>query len=522
MGPETPPASVGQARLTAIPARDGERHDLYDAGVTDTPTDAGSGLVLLTGATGYVGGRLLRALAGRGRRVRCLARRPEALSPRVPAGTEVVPGDCLRRETLDAALAGVHVAYYLVHSMAAGAAFEEQDRLAARNFAEAARAAGVRKIVYLGGLGEAGAGLSPHLRSRQETGDVLRAASGLPVLELRASVVVGSGSLSFELVRSLVERLPVMICPRWVETKAQPIAIEDLVAYLLAALDLDPGEGLTLEIGGADQVTYGDLMREYAAQRGLKRWLIPVPFLTPRLSSLWLGLTTPVYARVGRKLIEGVINPTVVRDDAARRLFPAIAPMGLRRSIERALANEDEELAATRWSDALSSGGLPPARYGGVRVGPRLFDSRTVTVPATAAQAFAPIRRIGGAQGWYYADVLWRLRGFLDLLAGGVGVRRGRRHPELLAVGDALDFWRVEAFEPDRRLRLAAEMKVPGRAWLELEVEEGEGGTTIRQTAEFDPAGLAGLLYWYGIYPLHVLVFKGLLREIAARARREA
>jgi len=478
----------------------------------------GPGLILLSGATGYVGGRLLRALTARGHRVRCLARRPESLVSRVPAGTEVVAGDCLRRETLDPALANVHTAYYLVHSMAAGAAFEEQDRLAARNFGEAARAAGVRKIVYLGGLGKEGAGLSSHLRSRQETGDVLRASSGVPVVELRASVVIGSGSLSFELIRSLVERLPVMVCPRWVETKAQPIAIEDLVAYLLAALDLDPAEGLTVEIGGADQVTYGDLMREYAAQRGLRRWLVPVPVLTPRLSSLWLGLTTPVYARVGRKLIEGVRNPTVVRDDAARRLFPAIAPMGLRRAIERALANEDEELAATRWSDALSSAGTAPGGYGGLRVGPRLVDSRATRVRATAVEAYAPIRRIGGASGWYYADVLWRLRGFLDLLVGGVGVRRGRRHPDLLAVGDAHDFWRVEAFEPDRRLRLAAEMKVPGRAWLEFEVKEDEAGTTIRQTAEFDPAGLAGLLDWYGIYPLHLLVFRGMLRGIAARA----
>ena len=488
--------------------------------MTDAPSDPGPGLILLTGATGYVGGRLLRALAERGHRVRCLARRPESLASRIPAGTEVVAGDCLRRETLDPVLAGVHTAYYLVHSMAAGAAFEEQDRLAARNFGEAARAAGVRKIVYLGGLGEAGAGLSAHLRSRQETGDVLRNASGVPVVELRASIVLGSGSLSFELIRSLVERLPAMICPRWVETKAQPIAIEDLVAYLLAALDLDPGPGRTVEIGGADQVTYGDLMREYARQRGLKRWLIPVPVLTPRLSSLWLGLVTPVYARVGRKLIEGVSNPTVVRDDTARRLFPAIVPMGLSRAIERALANEDEEFAATRWSDALSSGGTAPGGYGGLRVGARLVDSRVAKVAATAAQAFTPIRRIGGEHGWYYANFLWRLRGFLDLLVGGVGVRRGRRTPETPAVGDALDFWRVEAFEPDRRLRLAAEMKLPGRAWLEFEVTEGEGGATIRQTAEFDPGGLAGLLYWYGVYPLHVLVFRGMLREIAARATR--
>jgi hypothetical protein len=275
-----------------------------------------------------------------------------------------------------------------------------------------------------------------------------------------------------------------------------------------------------VEIGGADQVTYGDLMREYAARRGLKRWFIPVPLLTPRLSSLWLGLTTPVYARVGRKLIEGVSNPTVVRDDAARRLFPAIVPMGLQKAMERALANEDEEFAATRWSDALSSGGTAPGGYGGMRVGARLVDSRVARVRAAAEEAFAPIRRIGGESGWYYANFLWRLRGFVDLLVGGVGVRRGRRHPETLAVGDALDFWRVEAFEPDRRLRLAAEMKLPGRAWLEFEVTPNEEGVTIRQTDEFDPSGLAGLLYWYGVYPLHVLVFRGMLREIAVRATR--
>jgi uncharacterized protein YbjT (DUF2867 family) len=477
--------------------------------------------ILLTGATGYVGGRLLRALQDAGRHVRCLARRPESLAARVAGATEVVRGDCLQRSTLDPAMSGVHTAYYLVHSMAAGAGFAGQDRIAAQNFGEAARAAGVRRIVYLGGLGESGSDLSPHLQSRQETGDVLRAASGLPVVEFRASIVLGSGSLSFELIRSLVERLPVMICPRWVETRAQPIAIEDVIAYLLAALDLDPSEGRIVEIGGTDQVSYGDIMREYAAQRGLKRWMIRVPVLTPHLSSLWLGLTTPVYARVGRKLIEGVSNPTVVRDDTAGRLFPEIRPMGLRRAIERALVNEDNEFAETRWSDALSSGGMVTARYGGMRFGPRLVDSRVARVHTTVGHAFTPIRRIGGRHGWYFADFPWRLRGFIDLLLGGVGVRRGRRDPEALAVGDALDFWRVEAYEPDRRLRLAAEMKVPGRAWLDFEVQEDGDGATIRQTAEFDPAGLSGRLYWYGIYPLHALVFRGMLRGIAARALSE-
>jgi uncharacterized protein YbjT (DUF2867 family) len=474
-------------------------------------------VILLTGATGYVGGRLLRALEASGRRVRCMARRPENLRVWIGSGTEVVRGDCLERASLDGALAGVEAAYYLVHSMGAGADFEERDRRCARHFGEAARAAGVKRIHYLGGLGDGdgGAELSAHLRSRQETGEMLRAASGLPVIELRASIVLGAGSLSFELIRSLVERLPVMLCPRWVETEAQPIAIDDLVAYLLAALDL-PAESRILEVGGADRVSYGDIMREYARQRGLRRVMIPVPVLTPRLSSLWLGLTTPLYARVGRKLIEGVRNPTVVRDHAAQRAFPSIRPIGLRDAISRAMANEDRTLA--RWSAALSSSGIDSKVVGSQHFGPRLIDSRVEHVVATAEQAFAPIRQIGGERGWYYADFLWRLRGFLDLLAGGVGLRRGRRDPESLAVGDALDFWRVEAYEPDRRLRLSAEMRLPGRAWLEFEVRPSGGETMIRQTAEFDPIGVAGRLYWYGIYPLHALVFRGMLHGIAARA----
>jgi hypothetical protein len=268
-----------------------------------------------------------------------------------------------------------------------------------------------------------------------------------------------------------------------------------------------------LEIGGADQVSYAGIMLEYARQRGLRRILIPVPLLTPYLSSLWLGLTTPVYARVGRKLIESVRNPTVVNDTSALEAFPGIRPMGLSRAIERARRNEDQELAATRWSDALSAAGVEQA-WGGIRLGTRLVDSRSLRVDAPPAAAFAPIRRIGGETGWYAANLLWRLRGFLDLLVGGVGLRRGRRDPVHLAVGDALDFWRVEAYEPDRQLRLQAEMKVPGRAWLEFEVEPDGDGAIIHQTAVFDPAGLGGLAYWYGIYPLHVQVFKGMLRGI--------
>ncbi|MDH4044403.1 MAG: SDR family oxidoreductase [Gemmatimonadota bacterium] len=472
-------------------------------------------MLLLTGATGYVGGRLLHLFESAGRPVRCLARRPEFLRARVAATTDVMAGDVLDRPSLDAALTGVTAAYYLVHSMGSGDAFEEADRQAARNFGDAARAAGVGRIVYLGGLGEAGEGLSAHLRSRHETGAVLR-ASGVPVVELRASIVIGGGSLSFEMIRALVERLPVMITPRWVAVRAQPIAIRDVLAYLAGALDLSGNESRILEIGGPDIVSYGDLMHEYARQRGLRRLMIPVPVLTPRLSSLWLGLVTPVYARIGRALVDSIRHPTVVRDRSALDLFP-IRPAGVREAIAAALRNEDQELAETRWSDARSVAG-PDRQYGGVRFGNQLVDRRSTVIDAPPSAAFEAVERIGGATGWYFADWLWTLRGWLDLLVGGVGMRRGRRDPYHLAPGDVVDCWRVEAVEPDRRLRLQAEMKLPGRAWLTFEVEPDDAGARLTQTATFDPIGLAGLAYWYGIWPLHELVFRGMLRGIGRRA----
>ena len=472
--------------------------------------------ILLTGATGYVGGRLLRMLQDAGHRVRCPTRRPGALSGAVAPTTEVVEADFLDRGSLGGTMAGVEAAYYLVHSMGAKGDFEEQDRRAAENFGEEARRAGVARIVYLGGLGDDGE-LSPHLRSRQEVAEVLR-ASGVQVVEFRASIVIGSGSLSFEMIRSLVERLPVMVTPKWVDAAAQPIAIGDLLQYLLAALELDTRAHEIFEIGGPDRVSYGDLMREYARRRRLGRMMIRAPLLTPRLSSLWLGLVTPVYARIGRKLIDSIRHPTVVRDSSALEAFPRVRPRGYREAIASALGNEDRECAETRWSDALSSGGQA-GDWGGVRFGNRLVDLRTVRVKCPPSAAFRPIRRIGGGTGWYYGTWLWKLRGFLDLLAGGAGMRRGRRHPDMLSVGDVLDCWRVEAFEPNRRLRLVAEMRLPGRAWLEFEVEGDGESSTIRQTAVFDPVGLFGLAYWYAVYPLHQLVFDGMLRGIAAACR---
>lgn len=475
-------------------------------------------VMLVTGASGYVGGRLVRTLHERGERVRCLARRPQDLAARLPGGVEVVGGDVLDASSLEAALAGVDTAFYLVHGMGSRRDFQEEDRRGAMNFGNAARAAGVRRIVYLGGLGTA-TDLSPHLASRQEVGRIL-CESGVTTIELRASIIIGSGSLSYEMIRALVERLPVLVTPRWVGQLTQPIAIEDVIEYLAASPDARVEGSEIVEIGGPDQLSYLDLMREHAAQRGLRRLIIRVPVLTAWLSSLWLGLVTPVYARVGRKLIDSLRNETVVRSPRARELFPVIEPRGMRDALERARANEDREFAETRWSDARSSLGTRARAWGGAHSGSRLVDSRALVVAATSRASFGAIARIGGDVGWYYADWLWRIRGALDLLVGGAGMRRSRRDPEALFPGDPLDFWRVEAVERNRLVRLRAEMKVPGRAWLQFEVLGHGDRSLIRQTALFEPHGLAGLAYWYALYPIHSLIFAGMLRRIGEAAER--
>jgi uncharacterized protein YbjT (DUF2867 family) len=474
--------------------------------------------ILLTGATGYVGGVLLGELERRGHRVRCLARRPAKLAGRTGPNTEVMAGDASDPADLARACAGVDAAYWMVHSMDSGVDFERADRLAAERFATAAREAGVQRIVYLGGLGaDDDERLSPHLRSRHEVGAILRAGGG-DVVELRASIVVGAGSFSFDLVRTLVERLPVMICPAWLATPTQPIAIGDVVAYLAAVLELPPGPPRIFEIGGPDVVSYGAIMREYARQRGLHRLMIPVPVLTPRLSSLWLKLVAPRYSKVGRKLIDGLKNPTVVTSDAARRELP-VRPLGLEAAVRAAIDQEDRDFAGKRWADFVDVEDLPH-RYGGRAEGTRLVDHRHAVVAVPPERAFAAIERIGGTNGWYACDWLWQLRGWMDRCIGGPGMSRGRRDPERLATGDVLDCWRVEVCQQPRRLRLAAEMRMPGRGWLEFEVVPRDGDVTIHQTAVFDPRGLGGLAYWYAIWPLHELVFARMLAGIARHAVR--
>jgi uncharacterized protein YbjT (DUF2867 family) len=456
-------------------------------------------------------------LLGTGRPVRCLARDPDRLAGRPwRDSVEAVAGDLLAPSTLGPALDGIGVAYYLVHSLGSGERFARRDREAALAFGRAAAAAGVGRIVYLGGLGDPDADLSQHLRSRQETGWAL-AEAGVPVTELRAGVVVGSGSLSFEMIRYLVERVPLMICPRWVWTRTQPIAIRNVLDYLVAALEVEASAGRVIEIGGADVLSYGEMMTIYAEERGLRRWLVPVPVLTPRLSSYWVHLVTPIPAAIARPLVDGLKNEVVVREPLARELFPGIVPVGYRSAVRGALERLEAGGVETRWSDALASsaGDRAPVRLE-EREG-MILERRQRLVAAPPAEVFAEVCRLGGERGWLAWNWAWRLRGAFDRLVGGVGLRRGRRDPDRLRAGDALDFWRVEAVEPPGLLRLRAEMKVPGRAWLQFEVLSAPSGTRLVQTAFFAPRGLAGLLYWYALYPIHGRIFGGLLRSLAAR-----
>lgn len=479
--------------------------------------------VLVTGVTGYVGGLLVPRLLQAGYPVRVMARDPQRLQGRSWfEQVEVAKGDVQSPGSLDGALDGVDVAYYLVHSLMRGSDFDQRDLTAARNFGQAAKAAGVRRIIYLGGLGDPRAHLSAHLRSRQQTGKAL-ADAGVPVTEFRAAIIVGAGSVSFEMIRYLTERVPIMICPRWTSTRVQPIAIRDVLDYLVAAIATPESAGQVVEIGGADVLSYGDMMLGYARARGLHRVLVPVPVLTPWLSSYWVHWVTPIPAEIARPLIEGLRNEVVAHTSLATGLFPTIHPLDYRAAVEAALTQVRTGDLETMWSDALatSRGDVPPVEMSedmSERDG-MLVERRQRSVAASADEVYSTFVGLGGQGGWLYANFLWRLRGALDRLIGGVGLRRGRRTPNDVRVGDAIDFWRVERVEQGKLLRMRAEMKVPGDAWLQFETTPAPNGPTqLRQTAYFVPKGLLGLLYWYTLYPIHRRIFSGLIQQIAQRA----
>ena len=475
--------------------------------------------VLVTGATGYIGGRLVPRLLEAGFPVRCLVRDHERLRGKGWFDdVEVVEADVLE-DDLSAALAGIHTAYYLIHSMgAAQAGFEDRDLRAARNFASTAERAGVRHIVYLGGLGAGHKGMSKHLASRQETGQAL-ATAGIPVTEFRAAIIVGSGSISFEMVRYLSERLPVMITPRWVETKVQPIAIRDVLSYLQGALEHPPEGHHIVEIGGPNVLTYREMMLTYACVRGLKRRMISTPVLSPKVSAYWVNLITPIPASIARPLVEGLTSEVVVDHPEAAKAY-GVRPISYETAVKLALDRTAQGAIETLWSGALAAvpRGTPDAEKLRDTEG-MFFDRRVRRFQASKENAFQAVVRIGGEEGWYTFDWLWQLRGILDRMVGGVGMRRGRRDQETLQAGDALDFWRVESVVPGDHVQLRAEMKVPGRAWLRFDVSEAENGeSVVRQTAFFEPKGLFGLLYWWAVYPFHLFIFPTMLGAIGKRA----
>ena len=473
--------------------------------------------VLVTGATGYIGGRLIPRLLEAGYIVRCMARDAKRLTGRFPRA-EIVEGDVFDEQSLREACKDIDATYYLVHSMSDSREFEQRDRDAASIFGRVARECGVQRIIYLGGLGADDEELSHHLRSRHEVGEILR-SSGVQCIEFRAAMIIGSGSISFEMMRYLAERLPVMIAPRWVTTRSQPIAIRDVLLYLIAALALPAGESKVYEIGGADTITYRDMMLRYAQLRKLKRSVIIVPFFTPRLSSYWVHIVTPISARLAQPLILGLRNEVIVRERAAANDFPQIVPEGFDLAVTRALDRYRASGPETTWFDAFDVRGLP-ANFSGVREG-MLIDRRECVANASPQALASVFTQLGGHRGWLYGNWLWRLRGIMDKAVGGVGLRRGRRSDTDLRLGDAVDFWRVEAYEPGHMLRLRAEMKLPGDAWLEFDADALQNGTTrLTQTAFFEPRGLFGVLYWYAVAPFHAFIFGGMARAIAQQAER--
>ena len=470
--------------------------------------------VLVVGASGYIGSHLVPALIERRHGIRAVARSASVLTGRGWPGVDCRDADVLKPESLAPVCEGIDVAYYLVHSMGSGSDFRRRDRIAAQNFGAAAKAAGISRIIYLGGIQPAD-GASAHLASRGETGDLLRAA-GVPVTELRAGVIVGPGSSAFEVVRDLVNHLPIMTAPRWVRSRSQPIALEDLITYLCSAADVQDTEGRILDVGGPELLSYADLLRQFGEVAGKRPVIITLPVLTPRLSSYWLDLVTSVPASVARPLIDGLRHDLPAEDGEIRRLIP-IKLHTYREAVRAALREERTAQVPVRWTEgALAFRGW----NSDVSYYSKGSEVRT-EVDASAESVWDVVVSIGGRRGYYYANFFWRLRGLLDRIVGGVGMRRGRRDPHKVRPGDAIDFWRVVAAEPGKRLTLVAEMKVPGAASLEFDVIERSSNTcTLVSSARFHPAGLPGLLYWYALFPVHHLIFAGMPKAIARRAER--
>ena len=490
--------------------------------------------ILVTGATGYIGGRLVPRLLAEGHSVRVLVRDREPIKGRPwEPDVEMCRGDLLEPSSFRAALEGVDAAYYLVHSMSAGEDFEQRDRRAATHFVEACREHDVGKVIYLGGLQPKGEPTrSSHLRSRAEVGEVLEA--GLPgrVTEFRAGPIIGSGSASFEMVRYLAERLPVMITPRWVKTRVQPIAVRDVLSYLIEALRVEPAG--VVEIG-AEVLTFKQMMLGVAAERGHRRWIIPIPLLAPKLAARWVGLVTPIPNALAVPLVQGVTQDLIADLDRAEAVFPRVRPLAYREAVRLALTKIERGEVETRWSGAITLpvGGDEPEIESRIEDREGLArDQRTLATTVPAEALFAEVCAIGGERGWHVYGWAWWLRGLVDALMGGPGLRRGRRHAETLFEGEALDWWRVDAIrpvpaegvegKPGGLLRLRAEMKLPGRAWLQWEVTRQDGKSILCQTALFEPRGLPGTLYWYSLLPAHGLIFPALLRALEKKARQRA
>jgi len=480
--------------------------------------DQGIKTILVTGPTGYIGGRLIPRLLAGGYRVRALARHPENLEGRPWTGSvDIYKGDVFCGAGLDEALKGADAAYYLIHSMADTADFEAFEEVSARNFARAAKAAGVKKVVYLGGLGGDAASLSHHLHSRHRVGEILRQA-GLNVVEFRAAIIVGSGSISFEMIRYMAERLPFIPCARCMrDTLCQPLAIRDVLAYLAAAMGSRAADGKIVEVGGSAVHPYRELMSIYAETRGLRRVFFSCPFWSPALCARLVGLITPVPAVLAKPLLESLKNDVVCSSDDALRLFPEIKPLDYRTAVQYALMRVAENNVETSWTTAYEPHYAKPCSF--IDTEGLILQDHFITVEAQAESVFRVFSGIGGERGWFYAQWLWDLKAFQDRLIGGVGMRRGRRHPDTIHQGEVLDFWRVERVVEGRMLLLRAEMKLPGKGWLQFEAKpQNETSSVLRMTAYFEPRGFLGNLYWYCLYPVHTFIFRGLLGEIRRRA----